>query len=152
VRLVIAGGIDDERYVNAEIRPLLDDRVAMLGRLPRSAMGKLYENAGLYVNSSIHEGSSNAVLEAVSWNCPILLSDIPENRDFGLDGENYFDAEDPLAIADMLARAYADPDAYRTPKGPFPVWEDVAWETDRIYTMLCSPEMAAPSRVEQPAV
>jgi glycosyltransferase involved in cell wall biosynthesis len=152
VKLVIAGGVDDERYVNTEIVPLLDDRVKMLGRLPRSAMGQLYENAAVYVNSSIHEGSSNAVLEAVSWNCPILLSDIPENRDFGLDDDNYFGAEDPAVIADALARAYADQDAYRTPKGPFPVWEDVAWETDRIYSMLCSPETAAPARVEQPAV
>jgi len=151
-RLVIAGGIDDERYVNAEILPLLDDRIKMLGRLPRSAMGSLYEHASVYVNSSIHEGSSNAVLEAVSWNCPILLSDIPENRDFGLDGDNYFNAEDPDVIGEALARAYTSPDAYRTPKGPFPVWEDVAWQTDRIYTMLCSPEVPAPVHIEQPAV
>jgi len=152
VTLVIAGGIDDERYVNAEIVPLLDDRVEMLGRLPRSAMGGLYERASLYVNSSIHEGSSNAVLEAVSWNCPILLSDIPENRDFGLDNDNYFAAEDPVAVAEALGRAYENQDAYRTPKGPFPVWEDVAWETDRIYTMLCTPEVPAKAVVEQPAV
>ena len=123
----------------------------MLGRLPRSAMGGLYEKASLYVNSSIHEGSSNAVLEAVSWNCPILLSDIPENRDFGLEDENYFSAEEPLAIAEALGRAYQDQDNYRTPKGSFPVWEDVAWETDRIYTRICSPEFAT-ATIEQPAV
>lgn len=151
VKLVIAGGIDDDSYVNAAIAPLLDDRIEMLGRLPRSAMGSLYENASLYVNSSIHEGSSNAVLEAVSWNCPILLSDIPENRDFGLEEENYFLPEDPGAIAEALGRAYQDQDNYRTPKGSFPVWEDVAWETDRIYTRICSPEIAAVA-IEQPAV
>lgn len=152
VTLVIAGGVDDERYVNSEIMPLLDDRIEMLGRLPRSTMGSLYEHASVYVNSSIHEGSSNAVLEAVSWNCPILLSDIPENRDFGLEDDNYFAAEDPAIIAEALERAYANPDAYRTPKGPFPVWEDVAWQTDQIYTMLCTQEAPAAAAVEQPAV
>lgn len=151
VKLVIAGGIDDQKYVNSMLLPLLDDRITMLGRLPRSAMGSLYENASLYVNSSIHEGSSNAVLEAVSWNCPILLSDIPENRDFALEDDNYFEAEDVEAVAEALDRAYRDQDSYRTPKGPFPVWEDVAWETNRIYNRICSPEMTSSSPIEQTA-
>lgn len=150
VKLVIAGGVDDHKYLKSVMLPLLDDRIQMLGRLPRSALGSLYENAALYVNSSIHEGSSNAVLEAVSWNCPILLSDIAENRDFGLEDANYFRAEDPSAIARALDRAYQDQDAYRTPKGPFPVWEDVAWATNRIYSRICSPEMAS-AAIEQPA-
>jgi len=150
VKLAIAGGIDDERYVNAHLAPVLDDRIILLGRLPRSAMGKLYKQATLYVNSSIHEGSSNAVLEAVSWNCPILLSDIPENRDFQLDDANYFSPEDPFLIAEALERAYKDRDQYRTPKGPFPQWEDVAWETDRIYNRICVPEFTTVT-IEQPA-
>lgn len=151
IKLVIAGGVDDERYLNSMLAPLLDDNVQMLGRLARSAMGGLYENASLYVNSSIHEGSSNAVLEAVSWNCPILLSDIPENRDFGLEDANYFQPDDPGEIAAALERAYFNQDEYRTPKGPFPVWEDVAWETNRIYNRICAPVEVVPAPVEQPA-
>jgi glycosyltransferase involved in cell wall biosynthesis len=151
IKLVIAGGVDDERYLNSTMAPLLDDRIDMLGRLPRSAMGSLYENASLYVNSSIHEGSSNAVLEAVSWNCPILLSDIPENRDFGLEDANYFQPEEPTEIAEALGRAYFDQESFRTPKGPFPVWEDVAWETNKIYNRICSPPEMVSAAVEQPA-
>ena len=132
VRLAIAGGIDDPEYMK-KIDPLLDDRILMLGRLPRSSMGALYRHSRIYVNSSIHEGNSNAVLEAISWRCPILLSGIPENRDFGLPERNYFDQGDSDDIAAALARAYMDPEGYRANTSKFLTWEDVTDRTDEIY-------------------
>ena len=144
VTLVIAGGVDDESYM-AQVRPLLNPRVALLGRLPRSGMGALYANAHVYVNSSIHEGSSNAVLEAISWGAPVLLSDIPENRDFRLPDRHYFDPEDPAVIAAALARADADRQAFVADRAAFLTWEEVAERTAAIYrTFGLHPSAANP--------
>ncbi len=144
VTLAIAGGVDDETYM-AQVRPLLGPQVSLLGRLPRSGMGALYGNAHAYVNSSIHEGSSNAVLEAISWRAPVLLSAIPENRDFRLPDHHYFDPEDPTAIAAALARADADRQAFVADRAAFLTWDEVAEKTSAIYrTFGFRPDAAAP--------
>lgn len=132
VVLALAGGLDDEEYLN-EIEPLVDHRIKLLGRLPRSSLGRLYANAHVYVNSSIHEGASNAVLEAISWEAPILLSDIPENRDFAVPDKHYFDPNDPQAIAAALARGFEDRDSYVANRASFMTWNDVAEKTASIY-------------------
>ena len=88
-KLVVAGGLDETDYV-AGLQPLLTERTVLAGKFARSAMAPLYRGAKVYINASLHEGSSNAVLEAIAAGCPILLSDIPENRDFGLPAKNYF--------------------------------------------------------------
>src|SRR5262249_49768767 len=69
-RLMIVGGLDEIDYVN-QLRPLMSNRVSLEGRLSRSRMRPLYRGARIYVNASVHEGSSNAVLEAISAGCPI---------------------------------------------------------------------------------
>jgi glycosyltransferase involved in cell wall biosynthesis len=135
VTLAIAGGVDDPAYMEL-VRPHLNDRVKLLGRLPRSTLGPLYRGAHCYVNSSIHEGSSNAVLEAISWNAPVVLSGIPENRDFGIDDRHYFDPEDPQAIADAFARVDAHRDAFVADRARFPTWDGVADRTAAIYRQL----------------
>lgn len=138
VNLAIAGGLDDADYV-AGLKPLLNERVTLLGKLARSSLGTLYAGACIYVNSSVHEGSSNAVLEAISLGCPILLSGIPENRDFGLPERNHFDESDPQAIADALARAFADPAAYRPDANRFLTWSGVADRTLAVYDQIVPP-------------
>jgi glycosyltransferase involved in cell wall biosynthesis len=133
--LALAGGLDDKDYV-AQLQPLLDGKVKLLGRIRRSELGALYRNAHVYVNSSIHEGSSNAVLEAISWGAPVLLSDIPENRDFGIAASHFFDPNDPCAIAEALRRAYSEPRSYVVDKSQFMTWDEVADRTAAIYEQL----------------
>lgn len=134
-RLVVAGGLDETEYVS-ELKPLLTDRVLLAGRFARSAMTPLYRAAKLYINASLHEGNSNAVLEAISAGCSILLSDIPENRDFGLPAESYFDPNSPDSIADALKRATRDPKAFTVDARNYLTWDAVAARTLDIYRRL----------------
>lgn len=131
-RLMIVGGLDETGYVN-ELRPLMSARVSLEGRLSRSRMRPLYRGARVYVNASVHEGSSNAVLEAISAGCPIVLSDIPENRDFGLPDRCYFSPHSPEAIASALERALDNPEAFIADPSRFLTWTDVAERTLQIY-------------------
>jgi glycosyltransferase involved in cell wall biosynthesis len=134
-KLLVAGGLDEEDYV-AGLQPLLTERTILAGRFTRSAMAPLYRGSTVYVNASLHEGSSNAVLEAISAGCPILLSNIPENLDFGLPAQHYFDPNDPASIADALKRAVADPQAFVVDPRQFMTWDTVAERTIQIYRRI----------------
>ena len=134
-KLVVAGGLDETDYV-AGLKPLLTERTLLAGKFTRSLMGPLYRGAKVYINASLHEGSSNAVLEAISAGCPILLSDIPENRDFGLPPHCYFNPESPQAIADAIGRAVRDPSAFVVDAKQFMTWEKVAARTLEIYSAI----------------
>jgi glycosyltransferase involved in cell wall biosynthesis len=134
-RLMVAGGLDEIEYV-AELQPLLTERINLAGRFARSAMAPLYRGSTVYINASLHEGSSNAVLEAISAGCPILLSDIPENRDFGLKPEAYFDPNDPAAIAAALERAVRNPQHFIVDPRAYMTWNTVAERTLQIYDRI----------------
>jgi glycosyltransferase involved in cell wall biosynthesis len=134
-KLVVAGGLDETEYVQ-ELQPLLTDRTLLAGKFTRSAMGPLYRGSKLYINASMHEGSSNAVLEAIGAGCSILLSDIPENRDFGFPDHCYFDPQSPSAIADALSSAMADPKAFVVDPRRYLTWDAVAQRTLDIYRQI----------------
>ncbi len=140
-KLLVAGGLDEAEYVE-ELQPLLTERTHLAGRFVRSAMAPLYRGATVYVNASLHEGSSNAVLEAISAGSPILLSDIPENRDFGLASHHYFDPHAPEAIAEALQRAAAEPARYVVDAKRFLTWDQVAERTIDIYRRIAPPTRA----------
>lgn len=141
--LAVAGGLDEADYVES-LKPLLTERTLLMDRQKRSHMGPLYAGSAVYVNSSMHEGSSNAVLEAISWGAPILLSDIPENRDFGIPAHHYFDPLDPEAIGAAIGKAVADPATYRVDLSRFLTWNNVAERTMAIYgTILAKSKTAA---------
>lgn len=131
-KLVVAGGLDETDYVEG-LQPLVTERTLLAGKFTRSAMGPLYRGCKIYINASLHEGSSNAVLEAIAAGCPILLSDIPENRDFGLPAASYFDPNSPDAIADALKRAMENPSAFVADPRRYLTWTAVAERTLDIY-------------------
>ncbi len=131
-RLVVAGGLDETGYVEG-LQSLLTERTVLAGKFARSAMAPLYGGSKVYINASLHEGSSNAVLEAISAGCAILLSDIPENKDFGLPAHCYFDPYSPDAIADALKRALEDPSAFVADPRRYLTWSAVAERTLDIY-------------------
>lgn len=134
-RLLIAGGVDDHEYAESLI-PLLGDDVELLGRCHRARLDELYRECAVFINGSIHEGASNAILEAIGRNCPVILSGIAENRDFGLAEHAYFDPLDPNAIAAALTAAVAEPDKFRVEQGRFMTWDEVGEKTLAIYRAI----------------
>ncbi|MGQ0532242.1 MAG: glycosyltransferase family 4 protein [Caulobacteraceae bacterium] len=134
-KLLVAGGLDETEYVQ-ELQPLLTERTVLAGKFTRSAMAPLYRGSKLCINASMHEGSSNAVLEAIGAGCSILLSDIPENRDFGFPDHCYFDPHSPEAIAAALKRALANPKAFVVDPQRYLTWTAVADRTLDIYRQI----------------
>lgn len=133
--LVVAGGLDDEPYAE-QLRPLLNDKVKLLGRVPRSSVPALLKRSALYVNVSLHEGSSNATLEAISQGCSVLISDIPENKDMPLPSHHFVDPNDTDAISAKLTHGIENQAEYVVDKGNFLTWSHVAEKTIGVYQSL----------------
>lgn len=61
----------------------------MTGFQKGKALAELYSNAGLFVLPSYHEGLPIVALEAISYNLPIILSDISANKEVALPEETF---------------------------------------------------------------
>lgn len=85
--LVIAGGsaFVDEFYQMILEKAALDSRVKLIGFVEGDALRELYSNAKLFVFPSEAEGMPMCLLEALSYDCRCLVSDIPENLEVGRD-------------------------------------------------------------------
>jgi glycosyltransferase involved in cell wall biosynthesis len=130
--LMIAGGLTDVQYVHG-LKPLTSERTLLLGQVARSAVPELLCNAALFINVSVHEGCSNATLEAISHGCPILLSAIPENFDLNLPEHIYADPTSPEEIAGRMEDAIAWPEHFTVSSSSFKTWQQVRDHTVEIY-------------------
>ena len=90
--LVIAGDADHETSYSTNLRQMAggDGRVILTGYITGEPLNQLYTYARLFVLPSYHEGLPIALLEALSYGLPVLVSDIPANEEVGLPSDRYF--------------------------------------------------------------
>ena len=73
-------------------------------------VNELLNRAGVFVQTSTHEGFCLPVLEAMATGCPVVCTDAHGNRDFCADGENCLMPEAaPGAVAGAIDRVLSDP-------------------------------------------
>lgn len=79
-KLVIAGGASDssEYYEQIQSAVASDPRIILTGFVEGRMLRELYSNAYMYVLPSDLEGMPMSLLEAMSYGCCCLVSDIPE--------------------------------------------------------------------------
>ncbi len=65
-------------------------------------MNQIYSHAALFVLPSYHEGLPIALLEALSYGLPVLVSDIPANKEVGLPMERYFRCGDVEGLRERI--------------------------------------------------
>lgn len=102
-RLVITGGTDHPDDFSRNLQAQRSDSVIFTGIQCGDALNALYANAALFVLPSYHEGLPIAALEALSFGCPVLLSDIEPNLDVKLPANCYFPVGDSDALASKIA-------------------------------------------------
>lgn len=110
-RLVIAGDSSfTDEYVR-ELRELAaeDPRVIFVGYVYGDMLAELYSNASAFVLPSTVEGLPLALLEALSYGLPVVVSDIEPHREVGIDSHGYrlFPTGDEDALADTLRAVFA---------------------------------------------
>jgi glycosyltransferase involved in cell wall biosynthesis len=83
------------------------DRVHFGGQIRQNDLPRWYHMADLYVSPSHVDGSSVSLLEALASGLPCLVSDIPGNREWIVDGENgwLFQDGDASDLAEKISYA-----------------------------------------------
>jgi glycosyltransferase involved in cell wall biosynthesis len=89
VNLILLGGGSQ----GTKIRQILMnggvlDRVHFGGHVAQADLPRWYHMADLYISSSHVDGSSVSLMEALASGLPCLVSDIPGNKEWIVDGEN----------------------------------------------------------------
>ncbi|MEW6610455.1 MAG: glycosyltransferase family 4 protein [Patescibacteria group bacterium] len=79
---LVGGGAFTDEYVQ-EIKNLIGARndIVLTGYQKGHTLHALYAHAYAFLQPSISEGKSIALLEAMSWGLPIIAADIPETRE-----------------------------------------------------------------------
>lgn len=96
--LYIVGGMH-AIYANAELSAYADRKgVRFLGYVSGEELTRLYRNATAYTNPSLYEGFGIPLVEAMTQECPLVVSDIPAFHEVCGDAALYYN---PLSVDDI---------------------------------------------------
>jgi glycosyltransferase involved in cell wall biosynthesis len=81
--------------------------VSFPGQIGYDDLPRFYQSADLYVSATHSDGTSISLLEAMACGCPVLVSDIPGNREWVEHDRNgwLFPDGDPDALANAILHA-----------------------------------------------
>lgn len=153
-KLVIAGkGTFTDGYVE-KIKQMAtnDPRVITTGFVQGEELDELYSNASLYVLPSDSEGMPIGLLEAMSYGCTCLVSDIPENGEvIGKAGYTFArgDTDDlKVKLTSVLQNAAADGVGQRARTAVLKAynWDDSAKQIADVY--CCARRCATVQKTE----
>ena len=101
-RFIIAGEGPEREHIEKQAENLnVRTSIQFLGRIPHEKMPNILGQTDIYVSTSLHDGTSISLLEAMGSGAFPIVTDIPANREWIVNGENGFlvptDEEDVLA-------------------------------------------------------
>ena len=100
MKLVLAGDADIEDDYSISLKDKAKkNNVVLTGFIKDRKLHSLLSSASCFCLPSSHEGLPIALLEAMSYNIPVVVSDIPANMEIGLAEDHYF----PCGKIDKLA-------------------------------------------------
>lgn len=134
IKLVIAGDTDFEDEYSISLKKMAKDNgVIMTGFVKGEKLQTLLTNARCYVLPSSHEGLPIGLLEAMSYQLPVIVSDIPAHTELNLDKKCYFhlgDIEDLVSTLQNNIETAFCPVKYDMQKYD---WKYIANEVCKVY-------------------
>jgi glycosyltransferase involved in cell wall biosynthesis len=115
-RFVIAGEGRERETLERKVRDLSVERaVSFIGRVSHEAMPFFLGQSDIYVSTSLSDGTSVSLLEAMAAGTFPIVTDIPANREWIRDGENGFlvPVKEPGVLAKRIIRAIQEEDLLR---------------------------------------
>jgi glycosyltransferase involved in cell wall biosynthesis len=90
-KLVIAGGGPEENRLKKLAQDLgLSNDIHFVGMVPHREVAEYLRASQIYLSMSLSDGSSTSLLEAMACATFPIVSDIPANREWIVDGDNGF--------------------------------------------------------------
>jgi len=145
-KLAIAGDADHETLYSKRIKndAAQNNNVVMTGFLNNTQLAVFYTNASLFVLPSFYEGLPIVLLEAMSYNVPVLVSDITATREIPLPEYRYFPVHDKKILAKKIMALSNRPlsvkevDANRKTIEEKYNWQKIAEQTILVYRRVCT--------------
>lgn len=136
-RLVIAGDTDHEDDYSRSLKHQAREAgVVLTGFIKGEPLNQLMSNASLFVMPSYHEGLPIALLEAMSYDLDVVVSDIPANRLQILGKDDFFYVGDTDALAAAVTRKIAAAKTPRTYDLTAYDWDKIADQTIKVYESM----------------
>lgn len=140
-QLVLAGDADHETDYSRRLKQLAkdDSRVILTGYISGDELNQVFSNAKLFIMPSYHEGLPIALLEAMSFSLPVLISDIPAHREFNINPARYFQCGKKKALQEGIERivnvdlTIEEEAYYQYELGKKYNWLKIAEQTIRVY-------------------
>ncbi len=108
-KLVLVGDADHETNYSRHLKKLaLLNGVTLTSFIQGDELNEVFSHARLFAMPSYHEGLPIALLEAMSYNLDVLVSDIPANLEVELGNESYFRTGDVDILCQQLRRKLRD--------------------------------------------
>lgn len=137
-KLVIAGDSDHEDDYSLSLKKMArDNGVVLTGFIKGEKLNQLMANASLFVMPSYHEGLPIALLEAMSYDLDVLVSDIPANRLQVLEKDDFFPVGDIGSLSLSMRRKCQERIKDRTYDLSSYNWDEIARQTVDVYRELC---------------
>ncbi|WP_455673056.1 glycosyltransferase family 4 protein [Phocaeicola sp.] len=102
-KLVLAGDTDFEDDYSLSLKKMAKEHgVILTGFIRGRKLHSLLSNTRCFVLPSSHEGLPIALLEAMSYKLPVIVSNIPANMEVGLDYSAYFHVGNVKQLTEKL--------------------------------------------------
>jgi glycosyltransferase involved in cell wall biosynthesis len=107
-------------------------------------LANLYKNALAFVYPSLYEGFGIPPLEAMSYGCPVICSNVSSIPEVVSDAGYYFDPNDSDSISDAIEKVLSSSELRQslivkgTERTKFFSWEKCAAQTGAVYRQLIS--------------
>jgi glycosyltransferase involved in cell wall biosynthesis len=107
-RFLITGDGPERQNLEKEAKNLnVSSLIKFLGRVPPEKMADLLAQAEIYVSTSLYDGTSVSLLEAMASGAFPIVTDIPANREWITTGQNGFlvPVDEEKCLADRIIDA-----------------------------------------------
>jgi len=106
-KLVICGDGEERERLQAMAKELgIGSSFSWEGAIPHERMPEYLASADVYVSTSKSDSTSLSLQEAMSCQLPSIVTDVPANREWVIDGQNGFvvPQNDVLALANRVVQ------------------------------------------------
>ena len=108
--LILGKGNLTETLQKAAAKMGVSSNVKFLGEVPFNEIPIYLKMADIYVSTSLSDGTSASLIEAMACRVPAVVTDIPGNREWITDGSNglLFAVKDSQVLAEKIVRLSKD--------------------------------------------
>ncbi|NDW17367.1 glycosyltransferase [Dysgonomonas sp. 216] len=134
IKLVIAGDADHETEYSLSLKKYAKEQgVILTGFIKGEYLNELFSNAAFFVLPSFHEGLPISLLEAMSYNLDVVLSDILANRGILNDDNLFFEPGNVEQLRSKIEQKLEQPIMRITyDLSPYN-WDHIAEQTRAVY-------------------